>query len=144
MPTFHNFDGVIFYDNIIHNIGCSGIYTGTFTGNAFYNNLFCPNISFPFGGNPGTGNIVNQPIDSIYVSHTFGSFNYNNNYQLRSNCLGNNAGSDGTDIGLFGTAYPYKPGAVPINPHIQTKIIAPNTDSQGNLNINIRVGAQDY
>jgi hypothetical protein len=44
---------------------------------------------------------------------------------------------------MYGGSFPYKAGAVPINPHIVTKIIAPQTDVNGDLNINITVGAQD-
>lgn len=142
-PTFNNINGALMYDNIITNIGCNGIYSGTFTGNTFYNNIFCPLISFPIGDNQGTDNIVGEPIDSIFVNYNAGAFDYIHNYHLQPTSPGINGGSDGTDIGIFGTAYPYKEGSVPFNPHIQTQVIAPATNSQGKLNINIKVKAQD-
>lgn len=142
-PTFHDIKGTLFYDNIVNNLGCAGIYAGGFTGNAFYNNIFSANISFPFVGNPGVGNIVNELADSIYISHGNGIYAEQYNYHLRANSSGKNAGSDGTDIGLYGTAYPYKEGAIPMNPHVSKKIIATETDSQGNLNVNIKVKAQE-
>jgi hypothetical protein len=53
-------------------------------------------------------------------------------------------GTDATQIGLYGSVFPYKDGAVPINPHIQAKTIAPVTNSIGELNIDIKVAAQNY
>lgn len=142
--TFHSINGAIFYDNIINHGGCWGIYSGPFTGNAFYNNIFSANITFPYAGNLGVNNIVSQNINDIYISHTVQIYNFQNDYHLKPSSLGVGAGSDGTDIGLYGTTQPFKAGGVPQNPHIQTKNIAPTTNSQGQLPINIRVGAQTY
>ncbi|MBK8700872.1 MAG: hypothetical protein IPN29_15560 [Saprospiraceae bacterium] len=142
-PTFNNLNGALMYDNIIVNIGCSGISSGTFSGNSFYNNIFSSVVSFPIGNNQGTDNIIGEPIDSVFVAHTFDNFSYINNYHLFPTSPGINGGSDGTDIGIFGTAFPYKEGSVPFNPHIQSQVIAPATNSQGKLNINIKVKAQD-
>lgn len=145
--TFFDIKDALFYDNIINhiNIGtwCWGIFSNC-TGNVFYNNMFSANITFPMGGNFGYNNIVSQNINDIYVSHTFDIYNYYNDYRLKPSCPGVGAGSDGTDIGLYGTTQPFKAGGVPQNPHIQTKSIAPTTNSQGQLLINIRVGAQTH
>lgn len=48
-------------------------------------------------------------------------------------------------MGIYGGLpnYTFKEGCVPFNPHIISKTIAPNTDVNGHLNINIKVGAQD-
>lgn len=137
---FSNIQACHFYDNII--ITTMGLSSPPFSSNVFYNNLFSTNIVFPIGTNQGYNNIINQPIDDIFISHTGSTFNYNNNYNLKPTSPGKNMGSDGTDIGIYGTLFPYKEGAVPFNPHIQYKSIAPQTDSQGNLNVNIRVRAQ--
>lgn len=37
----------------------------------------------------------------------------------------------------------YKEGAVPLNPHISSKTIAPTTNASGNLQIELQVEAQD-
>lgn len=142
--TFYNIKGTLFYDNIINHAGCYGVYGGSFTGNVFYNNMFSVNITFPWAGNLGYFNIVSQNINDIYVSHTLQIYNYQNDYHLKPSSPGVGAGSDGTDIGLYGTTQPFKAGGVPQNPHIQTKNIAPTTNSQGQLPINIRVGAQTH
>lgn len=64
------------------------------------------------------------------------------NFHLVSSCPGKNAGSDGTDVGIYGTANPFKEGGVPFNPHIQSAIITNATDGSGNLKVNIKVAAQ--
>ena len=52
------------------------------------------------------------------------------------------AGSDGTDIGIYGTGSPWKPGNVPYNPHFRSANIAGATNPNGELPVNIRVAAQ--
>jgi hypothetical protein len=52
--------------------------------------------------------------------------------------------TDGTDVGIYGTASPYKPGGVPYNPHFRSATIAPATDPDGDLPVNIRVAAQTH
>ena len=68
---------------------------------------------------------------------------YTYNLHLRPNSPLHNAGTDGTDIGIYGGLFPWKEGSVPFNPHIQTKTIGNITDGNGNLQINIKVKAQD-
>jgi len=52
-------------------------------------------------------------------------------------------GTDATECGIYGGIFPYKEGAVPYNPHIQQKSISSVTDINGNINVNIKVVAQD-
>jgi len=142
---FHHINGSIFINNIFLKMAdCFPYYGGNFTGNAFYNNMFSANITFPWVGNIGNGNIVNQHPDSIFVNAGPApyTFTHDKDYHLKSASPGINSGTDGTDIGIYGTAYPYKEGAVPLNPHIQFQSVAPSTDSQGNLGIYFKVAAQ--
>jgi len=111
--------------------------------NIFNSNLFVENISFPYGANMGLDNIVNQPLSSIFVNQTGNEFNYTHDYHLQASSPGNNAGTDGTDIGIYGGVFPWKDGSLPNNPHIQFKNISGTTDQNGNLQINIKVKAQD-
>ncbi|MEI7983947.1 MAG: hypothetical protein WCI71_20035 [Bacteroidota bacterium] len=71
------------------------------------------------------------------------SFSYTNNYHLKSTSNGHNAGTDGTDVGIYGTLIPYKEAAVPFNPHISSKSIGSTTNPTGTLDVDIRVSAQD-
>ena len=67
---------------------------------------------------------------------------FHNNYRLKSTSLGHNAGTDGTDIGIYGGVFPWKDGSMPSNPHIISKTIPGTTDASGNLNVNIKVEAE--
>jgi hypothetical protein len=112
------------------------------TGNSYTHNLFINGNIIP-GGNTDNGNFFSVPHDSIFVSQTGNTYNIAHNYHLRPSCIGKNSGTDGTDIGIYGTTTPKKDGEIPFNPHIQTKAIPSSTNSQGNLNINIKVKAQE-
>lgn len=112
------------------------------TGNTFTNNMFVDAVPIP-AGNTANGNLNSVPHDSIFVNQTGNLYNIAHNYHLRPTCIGKNAGTDGTDIGLYGTASPKKDGEIPFNPHVQTKAIPASTNSQGNLDINIKVKAQE-
>jgi len=102
------------------------------------------NVTFPYQstGSIGINNIVNQTQSTIFVNQSGNSFSYDDDYHLQSTCPGKNAGRDGTDIGIYGGASPWKEGSIPFNPHIQTLNISPVTNSSGNLNVNIQVEAQ--
>lgn len=128
------FENNIFFSNLF--IGGSGFGT-------FNNNLFATTITFPVGSNVGNNNIGNQSPSSIFTNQTGSQFNYVHNYQLQPACPGNNAGTDGNDIGIYGGVFPWKDGSLPPNPHIQFKSIHNTTDPNGNLQINIKVKAQN-
>ena len=109
------------------------------------NNLFTENISFPVGTNVGSNNIVNQSSGSIFINmdSPASEFSYNNDYHLQSTCPGKNAGTDGTDVGIYGGLYPWKDGSIPYNPHFQTFQVGSTTNPAGSLDVNIKVSAQD-
>lgn len=120
-------------------------YSNTFNNNVFNNNIFVENVTFPYQGtsNIGINNIINQSPNSIFVNQTGNSFSYDLDYHLQPNSPGKNAGTDGTDIGIYGGAFPWKEGSLPPNPHLQSKVVSNTTDQSGNLNVNIKVAAQD-
>ncbi len=115
----------------------------TCANNTFLNNLFRQTIVFPVGTNSGMSNIISQPVASIFTSATGGTFDYSSDYTLRITSPGVHAGNDGYDVGIYGSIQPYKTAAVPFNPHIQMKSVGTVTDPQGQLNIQIKVSAQD-
>ena len=132
-----------------------GFYNGSANCN-FENNLFKANLIYDptISTFTGSGNITNVSGD-IY-SHLEGDvryFNYQNNYHLNTSATGTdgngNTGigitgkaSDGTNAGIYGTSLPYKEGAVPYAPHIQTADID-NNAINGNLGVQIKVAAQE-
>jgi hypothetical protein len=113
--------------------------------NYVYSSILNNNISYSgfdiITSNVGANNLFYQDAGSIFVKED-SDFEYGNDYNLQSDCEGKNAGKDGTDIGIYGGAFPWKEGSLPFNPHYQKIQINPTTDNNGNLNVNIRVAAQ--
>ena len=111
-----------------------------------FNNLLVSYI----GTNPtlfysGTMNnpLTKEPTTNTFVNANTTSFAYTNNYHVKATSNGHNAGTDGTDVGIYGTLIPYKESAVPFNPHISSKTIGTVTTPTGTLNVDIKVSAQD-
>jgi hypothetical protein len=64
------------------------------------------------GSNFGGGNIVGQ--DPLYVSvSNFNDYVATANYRLQASSLGKNAGTDATDLGIYGGSYPFPSGGAP-------------------------------
>lgn len=113
---------------------------------AIYNNTFLNNV---FSNNPTTdlnntfvGNYPNQNTNNVFVNYIDANpHNYLNNFHLQnpSNYPANNA----TEIGIYGGSFPFKEGSLPTNPHISSKNIATQTNSNGDLSIQIEINAQN-
>jgi hypothetical protein len=112
------------------------------TNTAFLNNLSAASGTFPpagGGGNSALNNIENS--DPLFVNFTSGQqFNSNHDFHLQAGSPAIGAGSDGTDIGLFGgnTGFnlSFEPQNTPVVRRvlIQNPSIAPN----GILNVNVK------
>jgi hypothetical protein len=135
------FINCIFENNIIISTTSSNLQIVSSYSN-FNKNMFIPGVS-DWGTNVQQNSLLNQTLTSTFENAPGTSFSYGHNYHLKSTCPGKNYGTDGTDIGIFGTSSPYKDGAVPFNPHIFSKNISGQTTPQGILNVNISVSAQD-
>ncbi len=133
--------------------GCSGLLVTNniftrdnhgLTSSQIYNNIFSLDVpAEPGGTNLGSGNIGNQPLNVTLVNFDGGLFNYSYDYHLREGSPGINGGTDHTDIGIYGTASPYKPSAVPNNPHFR-QISIPGETTNGILPVKIQIEAQDH
>lgn len=129
------------HNNQINNNIIIGAAPVSGSGNIFNNNLFVAATPL-YGSSPTTiGNYTGVAQSAIFINQSGFSFNYAHNYKLQN--PGTYLGTDGSQVGIFGGTFPYKEGAVPLNPHIQTKNIAPTTDTNGNLQIQIKVSAQN-
>ena len=111
------------------------------SGNVFNNNLYVEPTPNYGTGATSNGNYVGVNRDNIFVNQTGAAFNYSHNYHLQAPTT--YLGNDGSQISIYGGTFPYKEGAVPLNPHIQVKNIAPTTDANGDLQIQIQVEAQN-
>ena len=114
--------------------------------NNLYNNLgIATNGGTFLNGCPSnTGIEQNTMVDGStnYIFNSYSTsytFPFGNNFHLKSTCIGKNAGTDGTDVGIYGTSQPTSEGWVPSNPHIYFKQIDPQTGTNGNLKIQVKV-----
>jgi hypothetical protein len=135
------FTSCTFENNIIISTSSNSLTIGSQNSN-FSNNLFIPNVS-NWGTNTQQNSLLNQTLANTFENASGTAFSYDYNYKLKTASPGNNFGTDGTDVGIYGTTSPYKDGAVPFNPHIVFKSISTETTPQGILNVTISVSAQD-
>lgn len=83
---------------------------------------------------------TNTFIDNYSCYPIFQATGY---YQLNTGCAGKNGGTDGSDVGIYGGFFKWKVGMIPSNPHISSKVIPDASNSDGTLDVNIKVSAQD-
>jgi hypothetical protein len=138
-----NANHCLFENNIF--IGTWNNPVGNCQQSIFRNNLFVYNWEGPDNLSNwfGSGNMVNVPQESIFVNQNGNTFDYKHNYHIKEGCPGKKGGVDGTDVGIYGGIYPWKEGGLPFNPQIRVAKIAGHTDEYGNLNVNIKVAAQE-
>lgn len=144
-PLLNDVNEAVFSNNIFLSAG-GNVLNGNYAGSSsseFYNNIFCFNYSFPYNSNTGNLNLVGISQATIFENQTGYAFSFSHNYHLKVTCVGINAGTDGTDIGIYGGAYPFKDGNNPKNPHIKSKAISSKTNNNGKIGVNIQVNAQD-
>jgi hypothetical protein len=127
-------------------------------------NSICTDASYPvyqsnnvtftnclFSGTAYTGNSsgevitscqLNVPAANIFINEVDNNYQFTDDMHLAPGSGGIGGADDGTDIGIYGSSSPYKPGNVPYNPHFRSSTIVPATDPNGDLPVNIRVAAQ--
>lgn len=162
ISSINNTNSNLICNNIIFQ---AGIYVGYYTytaingnNNVIKNNIFrIPNVvngqgntlisnlsnavDPNFGANAQAyNNMLNIADSLVFVNQTGNTFNYSHNYHLKSPNL--YLGDDNTQVGIYGGSFPYKEGAVPLNPHIRRKIIANQTNNNGELQIEVEASAQ--
>ncbi len=139
-PLFNNVDDCFISNNIIFRTYGGPAYFHTSSDlNTFSNNIFA--LVPAVGNNTFTNNYNTVDLSTVFVNQLGTEFSYNQNYHLVN--AATYLGTDSTQVGIYGGLYPFKDGAVPQNPHIQTKSISTQTNSNGELNIQIKVRAQN-
>lgn len=121
----------IFLDNLETHV--NNVRNCTFKNNAFYNSGINFNANH---GNVGSSNVFG------FRTSDFISYNadpWQADYRIKNDSIYSNSGDDGTDPGIYGTSQPFKDGSIPINPHIQSKIIRVQNNT---LQLQIEVEAQ--
>ena len=159
--VFHGNDALqnMYYATITNNIfirTTGNVFTSNVNFNTFNNNLSnlttvsptAPTNSFLGGTNSGAGNFV--AVDPLFVSVTnLNTYATTFDYRLQASSTVRNAGTDGTDLGLYGGTRPFPSGgasgsgydtsALPPIPqvtdvNIQNATLQPGTP----LNVNVK------
>lgn len=138
VPGFDRVAGSTFENNLFLR-GFDNIRQCTLT-----NNLFVQGYSYDFGAadNIPSGNLIDVPYANLFINAPQPVFDYSYNYHAASTSPGAAAGTDGKEIGIYGTALPFKDNCTPDIPHIDAVSIGSATDNQGRLSISIKVSAQ--
>ena len=126
--------------------------------NTFRNNIFVDNQNYTvlaahttFRNNMWVGGTATFSGDNLITSgnimgvtsaDTFTDFDAGD-YTLKVGNPGIGAGSDDTDIGIFGTQSPFKASRMPANPIFMLRHTDAETDETGNLPVKIIVEAQE-
>lgn len=124
----------------------NGGYASYACTNCVFQNNITPNelITASSPGAVITGNLTEVDLGTFFVAEDNGLYEVTDDLHMVAGSPGIGFGTDGTDVGIYGTASPYKPGAVPFNPHFRQATIAPSTNNNGGLPVNIRVAAQQH
>lgn len=142
MASFVNAAKSTFENNIFRGrLLSSNGYNIQFRNCAFSNNLFA-NEGPSCTGCTDINSFVNQPDSSIFVNYPIGqAFSYSLNYQLKLTSLGKNAGTDGTDIGIYGGTFPWDDSGQYGKPVIYHKKVSPTSTNDGKLKVEYKVRA---
>lgn len=153
--------GGIYYATITNNIftrTTGNILATSVSFNTFNNNLSnlttigpnAPTNSFAGGGNTEAGNFI--AVDPQFENVTnLNAFDYSFNYRLKTTSTVRNAGTDGTDLGIYGGAHPFPSGGAagsgydtsPLPPVPQvTEVNILNSTLQPGTPLNVNVKAK--
>lgn len=139
--AFSNISNATISNNIFYGRSAQGCSSCQFNNNISF---ATSNNTFAYGTNISTGNFENQNPSFVNVPAGNYTFNYANDYHLAPNSVGKSAGTDGTDIGIYGGSFPFVPGLEPRIPQVKSMNIN-NTvvPLNGTLNINVKAAKQD-
>jgi hypothetical protein len=98
----------------------------TYLESSIINNCIFFSSTVTWGSNSGVDNILNQNCAGTFVDGSCSAFSYTANYRLKDGSPGKNAGTDGTDIGLYGSNAPFKDGGLPVIPNIKEFSVSKN------------------
>lgn len=136
--AFGQVNNAIIENNIFYGSTPLGAINSTFNNNITFSS---EHTVLPYGSNNGNANKVN--VDPKFTAYTGGDFSYDHDYHLQESSPGIKAGTNGTDIGIYGGMGFSETGEPPIpvvrSFLIQNGILAPN----GKLKIIISAEAKN-
>jgi|JI10StandDraft_1071094.scaffolds.fasta_scaffold127711_2 hypothetical protein len=141
--------------NVYNNGGCYAtgyIVNATIQNNIFYradplqytsgcafNNNITYNPSGTFTALPGNGNLDNTNPNFVNFPAAGDLFSWAHNYNLQAASPGNNAGTDGTHIGIYGGTFPVTTSGETYNMPVIRQMNITNTNVPQNGNVNVKV-----
>ena len=90
-----------------------------------------------FDGITNSTNLVLSDYSAIFKTCTDGTYSDNETFELTTNAASTYLGTDGRQIGIYGGTMPFDPR--PSNPQITNCVVAPKSDANGKLSINVTV-----
>ncbi|SMD44498.1 hypothetical protein SAMN00777080_3120 [Aquiflexum balticum DSM 16537] len=131
---FFGVDWLIGRNHVITNSIFINITMGSLTDSSIANSIFTINPNINLTTNSSSGNFFET--DPLFVSFS-GNDLYNSDLSLQPSSVGINAGTDGTDIGLFG-GKGFLVSGLPGIPQVESLVILnPNVPQNGTLNIKV-------
>ncbi|MFH1049941.1 MAG: hypothetical protein V1779_03305 [bacterium] len=117
--------------------------------NTFNNNLFCgPTTLTNIPGQTQSGNTFNHDTSKVYTgiyldtwSSLYNSSSLGNKLHLKPEAKAIKGG-DGTEVGIYGSSEPFKDGAAPPIPLINSAKVSTRSNAKGKLDVEIKVKAQ--
>jgi hypothetical protein len=127
--TFNNINNFYITNNIFYRAGLGNANSTnlTFNSNCSYQCIGTSGNNFPNGTN-----FTN--VDPMFTTSigTGALFSYNTDYNLQSTSTLKNAGTDGTDLGVYGGSGDFDINGVPHNPYVKTiTITGPSSINAG-------------
>lgn len=126
-------------NNYIANLYISSYFISNCSNNSFVNNAFNSNPTSD-ATNSWNGNYLSIAPASLFVDYLW-PFNEAANYNLQNPA--SFQGTTGNEICIYGGIFPAKEGFAPENPHYQFKNIASQTNTNGELEVEITIEAQN-
>lgn len=133
------------YNWVIENNIFYGAYPTGATNSAFTKNIgyMCPDM--PGAGNIGSGNMNNTNPQFVNFPLLGGAFSWSHDYHLQAGSPGIGAGTDGSDIGIYGGMLPMEIGVNPHFPQMMTLTLPSGSSvpAGGTLNVHFTAKKQN-
>jgi hypothetical protein len=149
MGFYFNSGYISLINNCVYQNNIFEYVVGNQNQNCVFNNNInaTPNVN---NGNVGSNNVI-ETLNLTFINPgtqntNTGQYPYDvhNDYHLKNTSQGYGNGTDGKDVGVYGSAMPWKDGSIPSNPHIYFKNVAGQSNSSGILNATFKVKPQTY
>lgn len=134
-----NVNQTLIENNYIANLFISSYFISNCSNNSFNNNAFNVDPTSD-ASNSWNGNYLSIGPASLFVDYLW-PFNEAANYNLQNPA--SFQGTTSNEICIYGGLFPAKEGFAPENPHYQFKNIATQTNTNGQLEVEITIEAQN-